>query len=454
MNITKEQIDDLNAVLTINIDTADYQPKIETALKTLGKKVDLKGFRKGMVPAGLVKKMYGNQVLAEELDKLINESLNNYFKENELQVLGNPMPKEGKQQNIDINAPTSYEFVYDLGLAPKIDLGSYLGKKTTLTQYQIKPSAADLDKETENLRKRFGKVTTPDVPAVEDDVVYAQFQELDEAGNVKEGGVDHSSAFAVDMVTDKTAHDKLVGLKPGESVEVDIFAMMDKDRNDIAKQLLGLDAAAAEKVGDIFKLTLVRINRTAPADMDQEFFDKVFGKDEVKTEEEFRTKLEAEYTKAFANEGKRQFAQDLVEDFTESLNINLPDEFLKRWLLVSNEKPITPEQVEEGYPDFARNLKWQLIVNNISKDNEAVKVTPEDIKAETKAGIIQQFGQMQGFAMDDEQLNDWANEMMANKEHVQRTYEYLTEQKLIEYIKDKITVNEKEITLDDFKNLK
>jgi trigger factor len=164
--------------------------------------------------------------------------------------------------------------------------------------------------------------------------------------------------------------------------------------------------------------------------------------------------LEQEYTKAFANEGKRKFAQDLVEDFTESVKISLPDDFLKRWLLVSNEKPVTPEQVEEGYPDFARNLKWQLIVNTISKDNEDVKVTPEDIKTETKAGIIQQFGQMQGFAMDDEQLNDWANEMMGNKEHVQRTYEYLTEQKLIEYIKDKITVNEKTITLDEFKNLK
>ena len=453
MNITKQQIDDLNAVLTVNVDTVDYQPKIENALRTLGKKVDMKGFRKGMVPAGLVKKMYGNQVLVEELDKLINDSLNNYFQENNLQVLGNPLPKADQNPAIDINSPENYEFVYELGLAPKVDVAKYLNKNTTLTQYVIKPNADEIEKELDNLRKRFGKPGNPTDGVLDNDIIYVRWQELDKNGELKHGGIDHSSAMAVDMITDKTTLGKVVNMKPEESIDVDVFAIHDKDRADIAKHILGVEGDN-EHINDIFRMTLVRINRPEPAEMNQEFFDKIFGAGVVTTEEEFRAKMNEELEKAYEGEGKRKLASDIVEDMSESIDITLPDSFLKRWLKVSNEKPISAEEVEEGYADFARNLKWQLIVNNITKDNEAVKVSKDDILAETKQSIVRQFGQMQGFTMEDEQLTAWANEMMANKEHVQKTYEYLTEQKLIEYIKGQINISEKEISLEAFKNLK
>ncbi|MDX2000797.1 MAG: trigger factor [Chitinophagales bacterium] len=453
MNITKEQIDDLNAVLTVDIDVADYQDKMEEALKNLRKKVDMKGFRKGMVPPGLVKKMYGNQVLADELDKLINNHVTEYLKNNDINILGNPLPKEDtERQNIDAQNPSNYKFVFDLGLVPAFDLGGYLGKDTILTQYSIQPDEAEVEKEVANLRKRFGKMGNPDDTVKEDDVIYVQWTELTESGEPKEGGVDHASPIAVDMIADAATVTKLLAMKPGDSIEVDIFALLDKEKAEIAKQLLNVDAAKADELSPNFKLTIQRINRVELAELDQEFFDKIFGVGVVTTEEEFTEHLRNELVKAYANEGRRKFEYDLMEDLLDSVKINLPDSFMKRWLKVSNEKPITEEEVEQGYADFARNLKWQLIVNKLSRDNN-LTVTAEDIREEVKASIQRQFGQMQGFSLDDEQLDEWAESMMKNKEHVQKTYEFLMGQRLIDYIQSQITVNEKPVSLEEFKKL-
>lgn len=451
MNVTKEQKTDLNSIVTIQIEPADYNPAVDESLKKMRKQVAMKGFRKGMVPASLVKKMYGNQIMAEELDKLIQEGLSNYIKENELEVLGQPIPNDNVQPDIDINDPKSFEFSYELGLAPEFTI-DFLDKKTKVTGYKIEVDDATVQVELERIRKQGGETINPEEGALQaDDVIVVDLKELD-GKKEKEGGVQNLGlALALDMATDK-AKKALLKLEFGGTTTVDPFELLEgKSKEEAAKHLLNLDADALENVGDKFSLTVTKINRMKPSELNQELFDKVFGKDAVSSEEEFMAKLKEEIEKAFVGQADQRLGFDIVTQLLEATKIELPEEFLKRWIKMTNEKPITDEQLEEEFDAFARNLRWNLTVNKISKDND-IKVEADEIKASTKQQILAQFGNL-GADFPEEQLDQWADSMLGNKEHVQRTYEQLLDQKLIEYIKGQITVTEKKISLDDFKNL-
>lgn len=451
MNVTKEQKTDLNSIVTIQIEPADYNPAVEESLKKMRKQVAMKGFRKGMVPASLVKKMYGNQILAEELDKLIQDSLNNYIKDNELEILGQPIPHDNKQPDIDINDPKSFEFAYELGLAPDLKI-DFLDKKTKVTGYKIEVDDATVNTELERIRKQGGETVNPEEGALqEDDVIVVDLKELD-GKKEKEGGVQNLGlALALDMATDK-AKKALLKLEFGGTTTVNPFDLLEgKTKEQAAKHLLNLEADALEGVSDKFSLTVTKINRMQPSELNQELFDKVFGKDAVSSEEEFMAKLKEEIGKAFEGQAQQRLGFDIVSQMLEATKIDLPEDFLKRWIKLTNEKPITDEQLEEEFDAFARNLRWNLTVNKIAKDND-IKVEAEEIKASTKQQILAQFGNL-GADFPEEQLDQWADSMLGNKEHVQRTYEQLLDQKLIDYIKGQITVTEKKISLDDFKNL-
>lgn len=451
MNVTKEQLTDLNTIVNIQIEPADYNPAVEGSLKKMRKQVAMKGFRKGMVPASLVKKMYGNQILAEELDKLIQDSLNNYIKENELEVLGQPIPHDNKQPEIDINDPKTFEFSYEIGLAPEFTI-DFLNKKTKVTGYKIEVDDATVNTELERIKKQGGETINPEEgPLEENDVIVVDLKELD-GKKEKEGGVQNLGlALALDMATDK-AKKALLKLEFGGTTTVNPFDLLkDKTKEEAAKHLLNLSADELEGVGEKFSLTVTKINRVQPSELNQELFDKVFGKDAVKSEEEFMAKLKEEIEKAFVGQADQRLGFDIVSQMLEATKIELPEDFLKRWIKLTNEKPITDEQLENEFDAFARNLRWNLTVNKISKDND-IKVEADEIKAHTKQQILAQFGNFGGEFPED-QLDQWADSMLGNQEHVQRTYEQLLDQKLIDYIKGQITVTEKKISLDDFQNL-
>jgi trigger factor len=452
VNITKENIDSLNAVVKIQLAPEDYVTKVEDAVKNLRKKVELKGFRKGQTPASLVKKMYGNSVLADELNKIINDQLNNFLTENKIEVLGNPIPKEDVLVDIDINTPKNYEFAYELGLTPEFEL-NLLSKNSTFILNKIKVDDELLNKEIEGLRKRFGKMTNPEDAVQKDDVLFGEFTELNADGTEKVNAYTHSTAFPVDMITDEAVQQQLLALTLNGTVQLDIYkAVGNKTKEEVAKHFLNLTGDDVDAKSSLYRFTLKKINRVNLAELDEEFFNIAVGPGKAKTEEEFREVLRNEISKYFETQTKRILHNNILDELLSKTEIPLPDDFLKRWIKVSNEKPISAEEIEAQYPDFAKSLKWRLITNKLIKEHN-ITVTQDEVKERTKKGL-QGYLNVDDELMESEEYQSWINNMLSNKDHVQKTFDQLLEEKLFAVIETQVSVVEKEISLDDFKNLK
>ncbi len=451
MNITQESTGDLTAILKIDLTPEDYLPVVDSSLRTLRKNVDLKGFRKGHVPVGIVKKMYGEQVLAEELNKLVNSEIQKYLTENKVRILGNPIPQEdGSPERLDIKNPEPYTFTYELGISPEITIVGMGDDKVTVPKYDIAIEEKEVDEEIVRLQKRFGETTNPEDGVQDDDVVGVELHELDADGNVKEAGVFNETSIAMDMLKDKKAIKAIKGLKLEESATINIFKLTDKERDDVAVHFLGLEKGNIGEIGDDFKLTLKKINRIVPAELNKELFDQVFGPDEVKTEEDLKNKIKEEYVKIFERQSQMRLNYDIRNSLIDANKFDLPDEFLKRWIQMSNEKPISNEQVENEYPGFAENLRWNLIVNKLTEEQE-IKVEADEIKQHSIDALMQQLGGSN--VLSEEQLGEFADNMMKNQEHVQKTFEQLREEKLFDYIKGEVALNETSITFDELKAL-
>jgi len=446
--ITKENIDTLNATLKINISSQDYEPLVNDSLKKLSKKADVKGFRKGMVPVGHIKKLYGNEVLAEELNQLINKELSKYLTENKIEILGNPIPHpEDNRQQLDINERKEYQFAYDLGLYPEFEI-SALGTGTTVTHYVLKVDEKAVETEIERIQKRAGEMTNPEDGVVKDDVLFVKFQELDEAGNVKEGGVENSIAVPLEKFT-AAVSSQWLGKKPNDYLDVELMQALDAGEEQIIHHYLKLHDH--RHLNKMFRVNLVKINRITPAEVNQQLFDKIYGEGNVKSVEEFRAKLKTDIEKAYAKESEHLLNRDIVNAFIEKTNFGLPDGFLKRWIQVSSEKPVTMEQVEHDYSGFAKNLKWTLIVSKIKKDNN-LEVSKDDLKTHTIDTLRGYYG-FENSEAHNNLLGGIADEMLKKEDHVKRAYEELSDKKTLDFIKTKITLVEKEVTTEEFGKL-
>ena len=291
MQITQEKVDSLNAILKLEVKKEDYESKINDQLKVYRKKVDIKGFRKGQVPMGIVKKMYGNNVLADTVNDVLNQEVNNYIVENKLDVLGNPLPKEGQTFDLEINNIKDFTFEYEIGLAPEFTL-SYLDKKPTIEKEVIQVDKKLIDDEVERVRKRYGKVEEVLGAIEEDDMLTLLFEELDENGQLKENGISHSAPIALNMVKDAKAQKAIKKLKKGENIVIDDMAkVFEKEQAEVAKQLLGLELTP--EVLPTVQATLQEVKRVIPAEVNEEFFKTIYGPEtEVKTEENRRGKNE------------------------------------------------------------------------------------------------------------------------------------------------------------------
>lgn len=447
--ITHENIDAQNATLKINITNLDYEPLVSESLKKLSRKADVKGFRKGMVPVGHIKKLYGNEVLAEELNNLINKEMTKYLTENKIEILGSPIPHQSdERQELDVNTQKEYRFSYDLGLQPHFELAA-LSSDTSVTQYTVKVDDKAIDKEVERLQKRLGEMTNPEDGVVSDDVLFVKFQEMDEAGSsVKEGGVENSIAIPMEKFT-KDISEKWLGKKPNDYLDVELMKAIDADEEQIIHHYLKLKDH--RHLNKTFRVQLVKINRVIPAEVNEALFDKVFGEGAVKSVDEFREKLKAEIEKAYVKESEHLLDRDIVNAFIEKTNVNLPDSFLKRWIQVSSEKPVTMEEVEHNYSGFARNLKWTLIVNKIKKENN-IEVSADDMKAHT-IHIMRGYYGFPDSEETNKMLGALADDMLKKEEHVKRTYEELVDKKILDFIKTKITFTPKELSVEEFGKL-
>lgn len=444
MNITKEDIDDLNAVVRVNLEESDYIDQVTSVLKDHRKKARVPGFRPGMVPMGMIKQMYGRSVLAEELNRAASNSLYQYITENKIEILGNPLPKN-EEIKLDLDKSKNFEFIYDLGIAPKVNLKISNKDKFDLLEIQIDDKL--IEKNANELRKRFGKVGNSDVTAG-NEMVQGDFRELD-GKELKEGGIYHTSTIALEYIEDEKVKKTLLGKKAGDKIVVDPHKVS-KGGADLAA-MLNIDKEQAAKLKSKFEFEVKQIYSVELAELNEEFFDKAFGKGVVKTEDEFKNKLSEELSKQLAVDSKRKLQNDIIIELLNKAKLALPDDFLKRWLLLTNDK-LTQEQLDEEYEEYAKSLKWQLIQNKIIKDHD-IKVEHTDVVEHTKGLMRQQMAQYGMQDMPEEELTSSANRVLENREEAQRVYQQLYDVKVMELFENTFKLKNKSVSYDEFVKL-
>lgn len=446
MNITQEKINDLSAVVTVKITPDDYQEKVNKAIKDQAKKIKLPGYRPGMVPVAHVKKMYGKSILVDEVNNLLSESVNNYIQQNEIQILGQPLPKE-EDTKFNWDSDEEFVFKYELGLAPEVNVE--FSAKDKLTQYMIKVDTETLAARTKNIRRSYGKMTNPEA-VVDGDVIFGQFQQLNNDGSIFDGGIDVTTSLRTDAVKDASALKALVGLKREDVVEsFDLVKAIDDEKQLI--KILKLDEANPIIPESKFKLTVKNINRLEEADLNQEFFDKIFGEGTVKTEEEFTAKITAELEGMMVQDADKKLAGDLYKYGSEKATMQLPDEFLKRWLKVAN-KEVADEELEKSYEDFAKNLRWTLVENKIVKEQK-LEIKYEDVFEAAKARLDGQFRMYSPTPLTEEQLGQYTAQFLQEKENANRIFDEVKSSKVFEYLKSVISLDKKEIAFNEFEKL-
>tara|TARA_R110001583_G_scaffold86860_1_gene226690 strand:+ start:20761 stop:22083 length:1323 start_codon:yes stop_codon:yes gene_type:complete len=434
MNITKENIDALNAVVKVEILAADYQDKVATILQDYRKKADIPGFRKGLVPMGMVKKQYGKSIMIDEVNKLLQESLNNYLTEEKLDILGNPLPRMQDDFNWEAE---DYSFEFELGLAPEFDVD--LKAKKKITQYNIVADDELLGKEVENIQKRYGKIISKEV--VEEGVnITGTFVNEEKEINKK-------STIELASIKGKANQKKFIGKKVGDVVELATKGLFDDDHKLMGA--LGLDHDAIHGLDITLTLTIEEVNLTELGEVNQELFDKVFGPDVVKSEEELKEKIKEDAEKQFKTQADQQLLNDVTEYLVENTKFDLPTEFLKKWLAVAGENPMTPEQAAEEFDKSEKGLRYQLIEGKILKDNE-LQINFEELKDFTKGFVKTQMAQYGQLNPEEKELDDIVQRVLSNQDETKRLQEQLVSQKLLNFYKENITFKVKEMNYEKF----
>lgn len=447
MNITRENIDDLNAVLTVKIEKPDYEEKVETVLKDYRKKANIKGFRPGMVPIGLIKKMYGKAVRIDEINKVVTENIQKYILDEKLEILGDPLPRNDEHEHIDFDTQEDFTFSFELGLSPVVELG--ISEKDTVPRYRITIDEKMRNDYIDNYKRRFGELRKEEKTA-EKDVVKGNIQAVDEEGNLIADGITaEDTSLSIDMIKDEEAKKLFLDKAAEETVDFDIRKAYPND-SEIAG-ILRMKRDDATSINGKFRFTIKEISRFYPAELNQELFDKVYGEGAVNSEDEFMKKVDEEISKNLEKESEYKLMVDLKAIALDKTEMNLPEEFLKKWLLRVNEKT-TAEQIEQEFDTFRKDLRWQLIKNKVARENE-VKITEEELLKEAANITRYQFQSYGLYYVTDEQIENYARETLKREDDAKRIADKVLEDKVIGLLKNKVTLEEKPVTAEEFNKL-
>jgi trigger factor len=448
MNITRENIDALNAIITVSVEKNDYEATVSDVLKNYRKKANMPGFRPGMVPAGLIKKMYGKSILAEEVNKILSKSLTDYIHAEKMNVLGEPLPNEEKQPAIDWDNQTDFSFVFDVAMAPDFEVN--LTSETTIPFYGIAASEDMVNKQLDAYAGRLGK-NTPVETVEEKDTVRGNFVQLDAEGNELEGGINAEQVvIAIDLMKDEETKASLLGKKAGDVMVFDPVKAYE-NKHEVG-HMLNISHEAAESLEGNFSFTIVEVLRFEKAELNEELFKQIYGEDSgISTEEEFKARVKSELEDNFIYSSNYKFALDSRETLLKSIQFDLPEAFLKRWILATNEK-MTQEQIDSDFDNFMIDLKWQLIKDKIVKDNE-LKITEDDVRSVAKEMAAVQFRQYGLNNVADEHLENYANHMLKNEEERRKLVSRKQEDVILATIKDKVTLDMKEVSFDEFNKM-
>ncbi|WP_159799515.1 trigger factor [Flavobacterium sp. MK4S-17] len=434
MNITREQVDALNAVVTVAITKEDYKPKVDKVLQDYRKNANIPGFRKGAVPMSLIEKQYGKAVLLDEVNKILQSSLNDYLVEEKLDILGNPLPKVTEDFNWDAD---DYSFEFELGLAPEFSVD--LGAKNKLVKYDIVADDKMLDEQVERIQKQYGKLIPKDKVEEGDDIRGTFTNE--------EKGINNTTTITTDIFKDKKAAKKFIGKKVGDVVTVSTKGLFDDDHKlmDYLKvehdDVHGLDVEV--------NFTIEEINTHEKAELNQEFFDKLFGEGTVTSVEQLKEKIKQDAEQQFAQQADQKFLNDVTDFLIENTKFDLPAEFLKKWLQTAGEKEMTAEEAEQEYEKSEKGLRYQLIEGKIIADNN-LQINFEDLKAYTTEVIKKQMAQFGQMNPTDADVENIVARVLSNKDEVKRLSEQVMSEKMLNLFKENVKYKSKEVSYQDF----
>lgn len=440
MNITLDQATPTDGVIRIKLAETDYLPKVEEKIREYSRKMNIKGFRQGKVPAGVVRKMYGRSILVEEVNHMLSHSVSDYIKEKKLKVLGDPMPNQEKARLIDWEVQKDFEFEFQIGLVE--DFSIELSKKANVKSYTIEVDQKVIDEAVADMKRRFGNITNPEVSGASDNL----FGEAADAAGVKK-----SSYIQIEKLN-KAEQKKFIGLKKDDEVTFDVEKLSSDPA--VLSQAVNSTEEESKDLKGTYTLKVSTISHMDPAEMNQELFDKVFGKDVVKSEEEFLTKIRATISENYQRESNHLLEHEIQHYFVDHTKINMPDTFLKTWLKTSGDGKITDEVIGKEFDAYKDGLKWDLIKNKIADDHK-INIESAEVRQRAKLLIAQQFG---GAAIMD-QLGDKFDSIADNYlsgqdgkgENFMRLYQQIRHEKIMTVVKEHITLSEKKVSLDEFK---
>jgi len=434
MDITRENTDALNAVVKVDIIADDYQPKVDKILVDYRKKADIPGFRKGHVPMGMIKKQYEKSVMIDEVNKLLQDSLNKYLTEEKIEILGNPIPRS--QENFTWDAK-NFSFEFELGLVPQFEVN--LTSKKKITQYVINADDSLIDKEVENLQSRYGKMSAVDIINENTNVTGTFVNE--------EKKIENKSTINLSDIKGKTNLKKFVGSKVGDVIELKTKSLFSD--NSKLMGALGLSNEAIEGLNIKVLFTIEETTEIELADLDQELFDKLFTDGSVKSVTELRNKIKEDAEKQFLQQADQQLLNSVTEFLIDNTSFDLPSEFLQKWLATAGEKQLTPEEAAEEYNKSEKGLRYQLIQEKILKEND-IKLDYEELKEYAKGFIRTQMAQFGNMNPEDTELDDIANRILGNQEEAKKLQDQLMSQKLMTFYKEKMTFKTKKVTYEGF----
>jgi trigger factor len=443
--VTRENIGFLNDKLTLSLSKEDYLPSFEKSLKEYSKKANIPGFRKGMVPAGLIKKMYGNSLFTDEVLRSVDRELVKYLETEKLEIFAQPLPDEINLHQLNVNSPAEYHFSFEIGLKPDFKLPELDKLKTT--RYKVQVTDEMINNEIARLQNRYGNMKDEETVATDENVVNVTFSETDENGNNIPDGVSKDNSLLVKYFAEDIRKD-LMGKKKDDFIIVKLkTGFEDKEREWIIGDL-GLNKEDESVADKNFKVLITKIGLLEKRELNEEFFSQLYPNGEVKTEADFRNKIKEEIQAYWDGQARGQLQHQAYHELIDHTEIKFPEDFLKKWMKTQGDKTKTDEEIEKEFPVFINQLKWTLISDKIVSENN-IQVTPDEIRAFAKQQL---FGYMGMSVTEEEQpwVNDYVEKMMKDRKYIEDSYNRIQSQKILEWAELQLKPQEKEISTEEF----
>ena len=446
-NVKLENKTDLNATIVVELTPEDYKDQVSKKLKDLRKRANIKGFRIGHAPMGMIKRMHGQNVLVDEVNQVASSTLYDFIQKEELDILAQPLASKEVKSELNFDKEDAdYKYAFDVAFAPAFEIN--ISSKDKLIRFAIEVNDEEVDKEIENISKRHGQLV--DVEKSEaNDIVYAKATELDENGSSFEGGLmEKEISFVADLVKNKKEQKKVLGLSKGDTVKVNIFQLFNENETVIANTL-GVSKEEANDLNVDFRLEITEVKRSEPAELNQELFDQVMGKGVVKSEEEFRTKTKENLELYYKSEAENHLDFEVDELIKNKHKVKMPDDFLKRWLLETKSEEYNEENIDDRYEQESLGLLYVLVQEKMAKEH-GFQVTREDIEQTSLGYTAQMFRQYGMNNPEFSMIEEFSQNQLKDANYIQRMNDIALRRKMTDKVKELVTIKEKKISVEKF----